>query len=88
MLLFHFSGKFANLEKPFAVLKKKIHVLGDAYNDAIITESTGEKLRKVEMVDAHEVTETSYEVEAVVKNKIIFKNRPRPIIVKPQPKKI
>ena len=38
--------------------------------------------------DDDQVTETSYDIEAIVKNKIIFKNRPRPIIVKPQAKKI
>ena len=62
-------GKFTSLEKPYAVMKKRVQMLED-----------GE--------DEDNVTETSYDVEAVVKNKIIFKNRPRPIIVKPQAKKI
>ena len=68
------QGKATKLEKPFAVMKKKIKSLDD---DEIMEHS--DKMSK---------TVTSYDVVAIVKCKIIFKNRPRPIIVKPQPKKI
>lgn len=41
-----------------------------------------------EIMDMDSPQETSYDVVAFVKQKIIFKNRPRPIIVKTQPIKV
>ena len=68
-------GKMAKLEKPFAVLEKGIQ-RGQREEDM----DTDDK--DVDCVDT-----TDYMVKAVVKKKLIFKTRPKPIIAN-VPKKI
>lgn len=67
------QGKVTKIDKPFAVMKKKRN---NSMNEEVM-----------ELTDKNK-TGTSYDVVAIVKSKIIFKNRPRPIIVKQQPRKI
>jgi len=67
------TGKIQKLDKPFAVMRKKVETLE---NDNDMMEIDCERDR------------ISYDVVAFVKQKIIFKNRPKPIIIKTQPKKI
>jgi len=62
-------GKVVVLDKPFAVLEKT-HPLG--YHAESSQDSEAEKL---------EQCVTSYAVQAVVKTKIVFTSRPKPIIV-------
>lgn len=61
------TGKIAPLSKPFAVIKKKPKHTVD----------------EMEVDDENKSQETSYEIVAFLNQKIIFKNRPRPIIIKP-----
>ena len=63
------TGKASALPKPYAVLKK----ITTQNEDIMDVDNDGNG------------KETSYEVKAFVKQKIIFKNRPRPIIVQPAP---
>ena len=65
------TGKILELEKPFAVLRKKCSgTHGMESGTGMGLQSTGE-----------------YEVVALITKKIIFKNRPKPIITKPLPRK-
>ena len=59
------TGKITELEKPFAVMRKR----------------TGGGLDR-----SHRQTE--YEIVALITKKMIFKNRPKPIITKTQPRKV
>ncbi|XP_065672877.1 chromosome transmission fidelity protein 8 homolog isoform X2 [Hydra vulgaris] len=63
------TGKVVSLDKPFAVLKKNEPQLSNVKTDAINHEKT-------------EKSQAIYKVEALIKEKIIFRNRPRPIIMK------
>ena len=63
-----------SLDKPFAVLKK--------YTDHFPEPLHGDF--EMDSINKHEVKEPKYRVAALIKEKIIFKNRPRPIILKPQ----
>lgn len=75
------------LDKPFAVMKKVTHVNNE--EDTEVDERRarksaigGNKLSGKREDDGNSTAgETSYDVVAFVKQKIIFKNRPRPIIV-------
>ena len=74
------------LDKPFAVIKKVTHV--DNEEDMEVDEFAARKSAiqdngssKRENNEKSTTGETSYDVVALVKQKIIFKNRPRPIIV-------
>lgn len=79
------TGKVVDLEKPFAVLRKKsaAHVQRDhcAWSNSGMELESG-----IGMQVEHKNTE--YEVIAIIKKKIIFKNRPKPIITKPLPKRM
>lgn len=77
------TGKVVDLEKPFAVLKKKTASSGGT-NEATCDE---EMMETSEFVQDYVAANTEYEVIAVVQKKIIFKNRPKPIITKHLPKK-
>ena len=68
------AGKVSSLDKPFAVLKKKQRITSDNQDNVM----------EVDEKDSNDQTETSYDIVAFVKQKIIFKNRPRPIIIKSQ----
>ena len=67
------SGKIEKLEKPFAVLKKNLTVQ-DSGSESMVE-------------DDSEIQCTEYVVVAMVTRKIIFKNRPKPIITKTLPRK-
>ena len=69
------TGKVVELDKPFAVLKK------------LAKESMSEQKRLViEMEHGDEnIYQTEYSVVALIRKKIIFKNRPKPIIIKNTP---
>ena len=68
------TGKLVELDKPFAVLKKKSvdkeSVAHDEINEQISDGST---------------CQTEYSVVALIRKKILFKNRPKPIIIKTAP---
>ncbi|XP_019638384.1 PREDICTED: chromosome transmission fidelity protein 8 homolog [Branchiostoma belcheri] len=63
-------GKVVELEKPFAVLVKEKEK--EKKDDSTDSMDTGES--------ADTVTCSDYLVKAVIRNKLVFKNRPRPII--------
>ncbi|XP_051580842.1 chromosome transmission fidelity protein 8 homolog [Myxocyprinus asiaticus] len=64
-------GKQVKLEKPFAVLMKHSGLSKDAE----------------ETMETNQEKPTSYTVSALIKKKLIFKNRPKPIITN-VPKKV
>lgn len=90
------TGKVVNLEKPFAVLKKIGGRRREAEDEAVprLPASPTEAMD----VDGGPTMEgeagcvlpgaTEYEVIALITRKIIFKNRPKPIITKTLPRKI
>ena len=65
------SGSFVTLDKPLAVMKKKAGAV-------ISAEEMESDLESDE-------TKTSYEIIALVKKKLLFKNRPKPIVSKKMP---
>jgi len=72
------TGKVSSLDKPYAVMRKKREsLINDDEDDEMEIEN-----------GSCEPVETSYDVVAFVKQKIIFKNRPRPIILKKKPKTV
>ena len=66
------TGKIQKLDKPYAVMKKN-NILHEINESMEIDDSDGQS--------------TAYDIVAFVKQKIIFKNRPKPIIIKTQPTK-
>ncbi|XP_072373815.1 chromosome transmission fidelity protein 8 homolog, partial [Scyliorhinus torazame] len=72
-------GKISHLERPFVVLVKKICTRAGA-ESAIETE-------RVEQGVGEESASCCYHVTAIIKKKIIFKTRPKPIITN-VPKKL
>uniref|UniRef100_A0A1A8LGN4 CTF8, chromosome transmission fidelity factor 8 homolog n=2 Tax=Nothobranchius TaxID=28779 RepID=A0A1A8LGN4_9TELE len=72
-------GKLVKLEKPFAVLRKHSGDSPDGYAD---------DATQIPMETDHQgLTSTSYTVSALIKQKLIFKTRPKPIITN-VPKKV
>lgn len=75
------TGKIITLDKPFAVLLKK-------KSKTVCSSDEGLKWRMgTEPQPTTRGTTTEYEVAALITEKIIFKNRPKPIITKPLPRK-
>lgn len=71
------TGKVVELDRPYAILKKISEK--DANEDEVQTE-------RLQTSDSMKGTE--YEVVALIFKKILFKNRPKPIITKKSVKKI
>ena len=67
------------LDKPYAVMKKNTSKTAEEDDDVIMTTDGNNDV---------DDGETAYTVVAFVKQKIIFKNRPKPIIIKPQAKTV
>ena len=77
------TGKILTLDKPFAVLRKKSKT---ASSDEGVEWEMGMEPQPTAAAAAGGTTE--YEVVALITKKIIFKNRPKPIITKPLPRKL
>jgi len=70
-------GKVVTLEKPLVTLEKlQVSPDGDSYLN-------GQKDSE-EMMDLDEATKTEYRVKSIIRKKLIFKTRPKPIIVVPK----
>ena len=70
-------GKVVTLEKPLVTLEKlQVSLDGDSYLN-------GPKDSE-EMMDMDVVTRTEYRVKSIIRKKLIFKTRPKPIIVVPK----
>ncbi|XP_031565205.1 chromosome transmission fidelity protein 8 homolog [Actinia tenebrosa] len=63
------TGKIVNLDKPYAVMKR----------------STSIEPMEIEIDAGNSRKQTEYDIVALVKRKIVFKNRPKPIIIKTEP---
>lgn len=88
------TGKVMELEKPFAVLKKRsvpiMQPRDDSEHEEINTEQSEMEPRTGMGLQAEfgAKTKTEYEVVALITKKVIFKNRPKPIITKPLPRRM
>ncbi len=74
-------GKYTQLEKPFIVLTKKL----DSTDDSVAMETDQSETN----TDSETTTdsEADYNVKAIIKRKLLFKTRPKPIITN-VPKKL
>lgn len=70
------TGKIQSMEKPFAILKKRNPIQDMNYNESAL------------QVQNNVVHNTEYEIVALISKKIIFNNRPKPIITKTGIKKV
>ena len=79
------TGKVVDLEKPYAILKKRTGT-GDG-GDGGVRMELDEGGLSGGAGEEKGATCTSYVVMALINKKIIFKNRPKPIITKTLPKR-
>ena len=92
------AGKVVELEKPFAVLKKRVNSVGgtsDCQNPIASAGLDPDPNSSMEWSPSDfqngtgtARTVTEYEIVALITQKLIFKNRPKPIITKVLPRKI
>ena len=74
------TGRVITLDKPYAVLRKKMQGALDASEEEIELDS--ERMELDSEVGQRVSSHPEYEVVALISKKIIFKNRPKPIITK------
>lgn len=80
------TGKIVDLEKPYAILKKRTRTANsesDSNNGTKDSEMDEEKC----ITAAAASNTTEYEVVALITKRILFSNRPKPIITKTVTKK-
>ena len=86
------TGKVVELDKPFAVLKKTVvgwQSSSIPVSNVELESDTATSSMEYELEGADTGNGTSnYEIIALITKKIIFKNRPKPIITKTLPRKI
>lgn len=92
------DGKVVKLEKPLAVLRKKgrTSVEDQTHDGSMELEHDGTDSGSDDQIEARVVNHPipsgeacqEYEIIALITRKIIFKNRPKPIVTKKQPKRI
>lgn len=80
-------GKQVTLEKPFAVLIKHDSRLQDSLSSLDNTDDKDYVTQEHMEMNQQGPTSTSYSVSALIKCKLIFKTRPKPIITN-VPKKV
>eukprot|EP00092_Neocalanus_flemingeri_P010168 GFUD01010958.1.p1 GENE.GFUD01010958.1~~GFUD01010958.1.p1 ORF type:complete len:150 (-),score=37.18 GFUD01010958.1:95-505(-) len=73
-------GKVVVLDKPLVALEK-IQVSKDGSDSLISGNSDGEEMMDL---DAEMETKTEYRVKSIIRKKLVFKTRPKPIIVVPK----
>ena len=88
-------GKVSTLEKPLVIMEKcqkglnKDQNISGEETNAIDKPSEGNEMELDDQIESgeSETTETVYNVRAIIKKKLLFKSRPKPIIAN-VPKKI
>ena len=72
-------GKVNNMEKPMVLLKKQVRKV-QTFMDELNEEDDENKMENHEGENNFAKTKTEYLVEWVIKRKILFNKRPRPIV--------
>lgn len=82
------TGKVVTLDKPYAILRKRKQRVSDVLDDDEAGMELDSEVEQRGGADrAENETSPEYEVVALISRKIIFKNRPKPIITKTAVKK-
>ena len=74
-------GKAVNLDKPLVTLEKIQVAIKDG-SDSMLTDKNDED--ELMDLDAELETKTEYRVKSIIRKKLVFKTRPKPIIVVPK----